>query len=83
MVQFCDGIIREIKSASTETELKKLIDNSLSRLRTLNNSYSEASYVVRIIVMLRVARTEKPIDVELRNINIAIETFKQYQVQNS
>lgn len=83
MVPFCDEVIREIKSASTQTELKEVINNSLSRLQGLNNSYSVASYIVRIIVMLRVARTEKPVEVELRNINIAIETFKQYQVQNS
>ena len=83
MVVFCNQVIEEIKSAGTETELKEVINNSLSRLRALNNAYREAGYIVRIIVMLRVAQTEKLMDTELSNIRIAIKTFKQYQPQGS
>jgi hypothetical protein len=80
MVLFCEEIIIEIKSARTETQLKAIVNNSLSRYRMLKNSSSEASYLVRIIVMLRVAQTEKPSEMELKNMRLAIEAFKQYQV---
>ena len=77
MILFCDRMISEIKSASTETELKEIVDNSFSRLRAINNSYNEASYVVRMMVTLRVARLEETADRASKNIKIAIEIFKQ------
>jgi len=82
MILFCEGIIKEIKSASTETQLKAIVNDSLLRYKMLQNSSSEISYLVRIIVMLRVAQTEKFSEMELKNIKVAIETFKRYQALN-
>lgn len=83
MMLFCEGIIKEIKSANTEAQLKAIVNDSLLRYRMLKNSSSEASsYLVRMVVMLRVAQTEKLGEMELKNIKIAIETLKRYQALN-
>jgi hypothetical protein len=82
MILFCEGIIKEIKSARTETQLKAIVSDSLLRYKMLKNSANEASYLVRIIVSLRVARTEKLSEIELKNIKGAIEAFKQYKALN-
>jgi len=70
-------MISEIKSASTETELKEIVNNSFSRLRAINNSYNEASYIVRMLVWLRVAGLGENTDCESKNIKVAMEIFKQ------
>lgn len=82
MVLFCEGIVEEIISASTETELKEVVSGSLSRFRTTKNSYNENSYITNMIVTLRATKREDRPEEAIRNIKIALEIFRQYQKQS-
>jgi hypothetical protein len=81
MVLFSEKVIREIKCAVTEKELREIINNSLSGLRT-KNLYNEGNYTMYMILSLQAAKAEPLTPDVLRNLNIAIEMFWEYRRQN-
>jgi len=84
MEAFCNEVIAEIKDAKNETELIKVIGNSMAQLRTVRNSFNEDGYIMNMIVSLRALKAG--IDAnspEMHNtIQLAISIFRQFQKHN-
>lgn len=83
MEAFCNEIIAEIKMAKSETELIKVISNSISRFRMERNSFNERGYIMNMIVSLRgMNPNEEHSKDAINNINLAIAIFRQFQKQS-
>ena len=82
MEAFCTQIITDIKAAKSETEVIKVIANSMSVFRKERRSFNESGYLMNMIVALR---TTNPNDLStgtLDNINLAVAIFRQLQKES-
>ena len=81
MVSFSEGVINEIKSASTETDVKTVVEGSFSRLKDVQ-IFNESRYVMNMIICLRSMKTEGLESEVINNLNAALELFRQYKMKN-
>ena len=78
MVSFSNGVINEIKRASTETELKTIVENSFSQLKE-KQIFNESGYIMNMIVSLRSINTEGLSPEIIHNVNVGIVLFREYR----
>lgn len=69
----------EIKSASSEADLIKVIGNSMSQFRKKRNSFNESGYILNMIVALRSVNADGLSADTLDNIRLAAAIFTQFQ----
>lgn len=81
MVEFSEEVITEITSAGAERELRNIIDNSFIRLSSMN-IYNKENYLINMIVSLQAKKAEHPSQDVLKNINNAIEIFREHRRRN-
>ena len=86
MEAFCKEVIAEIRTAKNETDLIRVIGNSMTQLRTVRNSFNEDGYIINMIVSLRAlkaASAQANSHESVNNIQLAIAIFRQFQKKNS
>jgi hypothetical protein len=81
MVSFSEGVINEIKCATTETELKSVVENSFLLLKE-RKIFNETAYIINMIVSLRSTKKETLDPVVINNIKTAIEFFREHKIKN-
>ena len=82
MVDFCNKILDQILNIEDEKELGNLIDDSLLRFRNEKNAGHEGTFIMNMIVMLRII---SPPTLEIRRIEIikqALKHFRELQREN-
>jgi hypothetical protein len=82
MEAFCNEIVAEIKAAKNETELIKVIGQSMSHLRRDRNSYNETGYIMNMIVSLRTFEISDASSDTQNNLRLAIAIFRELQKEN-
>jgi len=82
MVEFCNEVLNQILNIKDENELGNVINDSLARFRNEKNAGHEGTYIMNMIVMLRII---SPSTVETRRIEIikhALNLFRELQREN-
>ena len=79
MEDFSIEVIANIKSASDEAELTRVIGHSMSQLRKQRKSFDESRYLLHMIVCLRAMEKNELTPTASSNIKLAMAIFRQFQ----
>jgi hypothetical protein len=79
MEDFSIEVIADIKSASDEAELIRVINHSMSQLRKRQKSFDESRYLLHLIACLSATEKKELSPTAADNINLAMAIFKQFQ----
>jgi len=82
MVSFCEEIINEIKHASSDQEIREVVNKSFVKLRA-KGMFKEGVYIMNMIVSLRATKANQPDHHVVENLNYAIEVFREFNLRNS
>lgn len=78
MLHFRQTILSQIKSASDEKEIERVIDNSIQRLKSRNiNGHIIQRFVLAMDRTLDQAKSEGLSEKAMHNMDIAIDLFKK------
>lgn len=78
MLHFRQTILSQIKSASDEKEIERVIDNAIQRLKSKNiNGHIIQRFVLAMDRMLDQAKLEGLSEKAMHNMDIAIGLFKK------
>jgi hypothetical protein len=79
MEDFSIEVIANIKSASDEVELTRVISHSMSELRKQRKSFDESRYLLHMIVCLSAMEKNELTPTAASNIKLAMAIFRQFQ----
>lgn len=77
MVEYCEDIIRKIRTADNETNLTEVIELSTNEFES-KGAIHKGTYVINMIVSLRAAKSELHTMKERQNVDRAIEIYRSY-----
>lgn len=81
MVDYCEDVLRTIRSAPSEKTLDGLVRDSIAEFIRMRNGQLGSNYVMNMIAFLHSAADEATGD-ELNNISHAIGLFKWHQLRD-
>jgi hypothetical protein len=82
MEDFSNEVISDIKGASDEVELVRVVRNSMSQLRKLPKPFDESRYLLHLIICLRATDTNDLSPAAADNIKLAMAIFRQFQKES-
>ena len=82
MEDFSKEVITNIKAASDEVELVRVVRNSMSELRQLRKPFDESRYLLHLIVCLRATDPNDLSPAAANNIKLAMAIFRQFQKES-
>jgi hypothetical protein len=81
MVDYCENVLKAIRSAPTEKTLDGLVRDSITGFMRMRNGQLGSNYIMNMIAFLHSAADNATAD-ELKNISHAIELFKWHQLRD-
>lgn len=82
MVAFCKAVIREIKGASNDVEIREILSRSLKDRNDTRGGPNHSMLILNLIVSIRAALAEKPDQHTLSMLLFAMAELREYQKNN-